>query len=81
MTNKKGRFCVHLKFFEDLKAGDGVNLFNGMVVIHAESDAYTNRIKYIGIHKDFESVKYGEEIPEYHAVFKDGEIYPKWERV
>ena len=76
-----GRFFVNQEFFIGAHKGEGENLFKGFIPVHTERHFDTNKIEYVGYHKDFEPFNEGERAPEYDAVFNEGEIYPKWVKV
>jgi len=80
-TRNYGRFFVSGRFFWDLKPDEGTNLFHRMVVVRVEQQINADRIEYTAVHPDFEPLEPGHLIPEYNAVFHDGEIYPQWVKV
>ncbi len=78
----QGTFSVTREFFIDLKPGDGVNLFHGMVVLQTSQNHSTGSTDYYAIHEDFEEVPEGAVTPTYTAKFIDGgSVYPVWEKI
>lgn len=75
---KYGKFRVHHRFFRDLNAGEGVNLFHGMVVYAVEQSFAADERTYYATHRSFRELAMGEATPEYTAVFHAGEIHPTW---
>ena len=80
-TSRVGRFKVSGRFFHWLAPGEGVNLFHNMVVLQCHQSYMTDQREYFAIHPDFRPRKEGEVVPEYNAVFSDGQVFPKWEEI
>ena len=75
-----GRFYIDHAFFYGLGTGEGMNMFNRMVVLEATSSFTRCQTEYTAIHPHFEPIHPGQEIPLYKATWQDGSAYPKWER-
>lgn len=78
MTRRLGRFTVADAFFENMAAGDGANLFAGMVVLETRYDWNWLHRVYIAVHEQFRDLPNGEVIPEYEAIFSAGSSTPTW---
>ncbi len=74
-----GRFFLHERFLAKLHAGEGTNIFDGMVVLRTEQDIMSGRVQYLAMHPQFRPVEIGEITPEYVATFEAGSATPKWQ--
>lgn len=73
-----GRFTVTGFFFQDSDPCNGANLFKDMVICRTDPKMETDELQYLAAHPSFRPVTRGELIPEYTAIFRDGEIHPHW---
>lgn len=76
-----GRFTVDDHFFEDLKPGEGTNLFRDMIPLDVRQDWARQTREYVAIHPSFRAIALGERIPEYNAVFhyhQGATSLPEW---
>ena len=67
-----------MEFFDRLDVGDGVSLFDRMIVLEATIVDYGQRILYTAIHPDFDELREGQIIPLYEGVIFDGRGAPVW---
>lgn len=81
MLRNIGAFSVSHRFFHDLRPWDGVNLFNGMLVLSAIPNPRSSATDYVAIHEDFEPVEIGMAAPLYNATFPRNCTYPVWVKV
>ena len=58
-----------------------LGLFKNIIILHTEPDPMAGRIKYFAAGKKFDVVPDGQIIPEYTAIFENGNTSPRWERV
>jgi hypothetical protein len=79
MSKNKGWFKVSSVFFDGVKPGFGVGLFNNMIVLEATARHYQGYTEYLAIHPDFALINEGQVIPEYTATFTADSVYPKWQ--
>lgn len=75
-NTRKGVFYVHIDILDN--PFDYINVFTGIVVLSAEVDYMTQRVKYIGVCKDFDHVEQGFMIPTYRTEFDAGSVSPRW---
>lgn len=71
-----GRFIVNNIIFDHPEAYTG--LFSGMVVRYAR-EKLDGALEYVAWHPSFREIDPGEIIPLYDAMFKDGNVTPKWQ--
>lgn len=79
-----GRFKVDSFFFENMRAGEGVNLFHDMIVLDVQRNFNDSSREYIAVHPSFRRVGQGEKIPEYVAIFHYHEgatSLPEWQEL
>ena len=75
-----GRFTVADQLLRAaIDTGDGANLFDGVVPLDVRRDWFRSSTEYIAWHRDFRPIGEGECVPEYRAVFRDGQTTPTWE--
>lgn len=75
-----GRFFVHDRFLVDLEPGEVPPVFQGMVVLRAESSWIRPGIDYLAMHPQFDEVPEGSIVPVYEAVFDADKATPRWVR-
>lgn len=77
-----GRFVVSEKLlFDAIDTGHGANVFHGLIPLEIRHNFLGGKFEYLGWHAGFDHLPEGEVIPDYRAVFDDGETFPRWERM
>lgn len=76
-----GRFKVTGLFMAGAQNGEGMNLFNGMIVLDCRHEWTQDFVEYVAWNPQFERVPEGQIIPEYRATLYSDRGWPRWEKV
>lgn len=77
-----GRFTVANKLLHAaIDSGHGANLFAGMVPLDIQRDFIQDQTTFIAWCPQFMVIDEGRIIPEYVAVFREGNTIPEWKHV
>lgn len=64
-----------------IDSGHGANMFAGSVPLDVQRSWVADKTTFVLWHPKFQPVDEGRMIPEYRAVFEDGETTPTWEHI
>lgn len=67
IKNHVGKFTADRTFLFDAHR-DGINLFDGVIVLDQTVDVYRDRITFTGLHHAFREIEIGDVVPSYRAI-------------
>lgn len=73
-----GRFKVNRQMLHTMSDEAAATIFAGMVVLNVRQLWESDQVEYLARHPTFAVVPEGNFIPEYEAVFFQGEATPTW---